>query len=43
MSKGTQNAQMQGSQGGQATPEAGEFPWILLAEGDSHPQGLARI
>lgn len=43
MSKGTQNAQMQGSQGGPATPEAGEFPWILLAEGDSRPQGLARI
>jgi hypothetical protein len=40
--KGTQNAQMQGSQG-PAGPEAGEFPWILMAEGDSHPQGIARI
>ncbi|HUN34863.1 MAG TPA: hypothetical protein VMU95_22905 [Trebonia sp.] len=41
--RGVQNAQMQGSQGSLATPEAGEWPWILMAEGDSHPQGLARI
>jgi hypothetical protein len=42
MNRGTQNAQMQGSQGNQS-PEAGEFPWILMAEGDPYPQGLARI
>jgi hypothetical protein len=41
-SKGTQNAQMQGSQG-HVTPESGEFPWLLMAEGDTHSQGLARI
>jgi hypothetical protein len=39
--KGTQNAQMQGSN--TAAPELGEWPWILMAEGDSRPQGLARI
>jgi hypothetical protein len=43
MSRGTQNAQMQGPRSSPATPEAGEFPWILMAEGDSHSQGLARI
>jgi hypothetical protein len=43
MNKGTQNAQMQGSQCSPATPEAGEFPWILMTEGDTHSQGLARI
>ena len=42
MDQGTQNAQMQGSQGN-PSPEAGEFPWILMAEGENHPQGLARI
>jgi hypothetical protein len=40
--KGTQNAQMQGPQG-HVAPEAGEWPWILMAEGDVHSQGLARI
>jgi hypothetical protein len=43
MSRGTQNAQMQGPHGSPATPEAGEFPWIVLAEGDPFPQGLARV
>jgi hypothetical protein len=39
--KGTQNAQMQGSKA--TAPELGEWPWILMAEGDSRSQGLARI
>jgi hypothetical protein len=42
MSRGTQNAQMQGSQGN-PSPEAGEWPWVLMAEGDIHSQGLPRI
>jgi hypothetical protein len=41
--KGTQHAQMQGSHGTPATPEASEWPWILMVEGDVHSQGLARI
>jgi hypothetical protein len=41
--KGVQNAQMQGSHGTPASPEMGEWPWILMAEGENHPQGLARI
>jgi hypothetical protein len=43
MTRGTQNAQMQGSQASPATPEMAEFPWIALAVGDPSPQGLARI
>jgi hypothetical protein len=38
--KGTQNAQMQGPK--TPAPELGEWPWILMAEGDSHPQGYDR-
>jgi hypothetical protein len=41
--KGVQHAQMQGSLSSLASPEMGEWPWILMAEGDNHPQGLARI
>jgi hypothetical protein len=41
--KGVQHAQMQGPLSSSASPEMGEWPWVLLAEGDNRPQGLARI
>lgn len=41
MNRGTQNAQMQGPKNG--APEGQEWPHILMAEGDSHFDGLARI
>jgi hypothetical protein len=40
--KGVQNAQMHGPLSSPASPEMGEWPWIVMAEGDSHSQGLAR-
>jgi len=43
MSRGTQHAQMQGPHASPACPEMGEFPWILLVEGDPNANGLARI
>jgi hypothetical protein len=39
--KGTQNAQMQGPRPDSGTGK--EFPWITLAEGDAHPDGLTRV
>jgi hypothetical protein len=41
--RGVQNAQMQGSHGAPASPEMGEWPWVIMAEGDPNPQGLARV
>lgn len=41
MTRGTQNAQMQGA-APQAGPESSEFAWILAVEGDARPNGMAR-
>jgi hypothetical protein len=40
--RGVQNAQMQGPHSNPATPETGEWPWVIMAEGD-HPLGFARV
>ena len=40
--RGTQNAQMQGPHSTPVIPEVGEFPWIIMAEGD-RPLGFSRI
>jgi len=40
--RGVQNAQMQGPHSTPASPELGEWPWVIMAEGD-HPLGFARI
>jgi hypothetical protein len=43
--RGVQNAQMQGSQGGpkSGTPEGMQFPRIEMIEGSMSTDGLARI
>ena len=41
--RGVQNAQMQGPHSTPVAPELGEWPWIIMAEGDPRPEGLARI
>ena len=42
--KGTQHAQMQGSQSKPTdTLNTGNWPWIIMAEGDGNSDGLARI
>jgi hypothetical protein len=44
MNRGTQNAQMQGSQTKPtSTLDTGNFPWALMAEGDMSKDGLAKI
>ena len=40
--KGVQNAQLQGPVAAEANPEKGEWPWVIMAEGD-HALGFARI
>jgi hypothetical protein len=40
--RGVQNAQMHGAQSTEANPEKGEWPWVIMAEGD-HPLGFARV
>ena len=42
--RGTQHAQMQGSQVKVGnTLDTGNFPWILMAVGDTYKDGLAKI
>ena len=44
MGRGVQNAQMQGSASRPtSTLDTGNFPWVLMAEGDRSTDGLPKI